>query len=710
MTESDSVQQMSQDDMDALIAEARALRPSQSALRRLGQKLPSEEEALNNLLWAAVDRYDDKAFTRLLFAAFNARRRVDADILTVGAALLPNPNYIGVASLNCVGDVGGALLRAVISGRMGSERELTALVFAVHWYKKNCENEMPHDLYVQARLCIRDVVPGTLVHEFAAVLAQQLESPWMLADIGEPPGVIESPYEQLISMADIPPLQLFDERGGEVTTHSGAPVRRSVPHIGRNEPCPCGSGKKYKRCCHDKDQERLLHSSEVAGVTTEEIEANRELYLTAEELQSMRWYELARLDPEKMPTQLLPFLIERLQLFCDDDAVFSVFEKVGLREGMEAGACETIVNFLAHQREDLAIKLAALPGAENLDFEGENLELGMKLARAGDEETHLLESIEWEAQRGLQSDRFLTLVNLAYTLLQSRYPALGILVARGLVPFVRDEEGTTLIDDILRARYRLGLSAFDRAEDLVGVSSSKVEQIFNEAAVKELEKTRSEIQGKDRELRKMQNELENVRQEMQNVEKQREKEKQQEADKVELEPAESPVQKEQELAALRGRVRELKSQVKSRHEEKNRLRDELGQVRRQLQQERQGESKDSTTSAVTKEGVSEEDMFEKTDSEGTQPVRYPVFSERFEESITNIPEMVVKKTMRLVGQLAAGDDNAFRGTLKLKQNHDVLRQRVGRDHRLLFRLREQSLVVEVLANRGDMEQVIKRLA
>lgn len=24
---------------------------------------------------------------------------------------------------------------------------------------------------------------------------------------------------------------------------------RSAPKIGRNEPCPCGSGKKYKRCC-----------------------------------------------------------------------------------------------------------------------------------------------------------------------------------------------------------------------------------------------------------------------------------------------------------------------------------------------------------------------------------------------------------------------------------------------------------------------------
>lgn len=24
--------------------------------------------------------------------------------------------------------------------------------------------------------------------------------------------------------------------------------------VGRNQPCPCGSGKKYKRCCWDKDQ------------------------------------------------------------------------------------------------------------------------------------------------------------------------------------------------------------------------------------------------------------------------------------------------------------------------------------------------------------------------------------------------------------------------------------------------------------------------
>ncbi len=27
------------------------------------------------------------------------------------------------------------------------------------------------------------------------------------------------------------------------------PVTREGPKIGRNDPCPCGSGKKYKKCC-----------------------------------------------------------------------------------------------------------------------------------------------------------------------------------------------------------------------------------------------------------------------------------------------------------------------------------------------------------------------------------------------------------------------------------------------------------------------------
>jgi preprotein translocase subunit SecA len=27
------------------------------------------------------------------------------------------------------------------------------------------------------------------------------------------------------------------------------PLKRELPKVGRNDPCPCGSGKKYKSCC-----------------------------------------------------------------------------------------------------------------------------------------------------------------------------------------------------------------------------------------------------------------------------------------------------------------------------------------------------------------------------------------------------------------------------------------------------------------------------
>lgn len=38
---------------------------------------------------------------------------------------------------------------------------------------------------------------------------------------------------------------------GQTTFGNRRPVLRSGPKIGPNEPCPCGSGKKFKRCCRD---------------------------------------------------------------------------------------------------------------------------------------------------------------------------------------------------------------------------------------------------------------------------------------------------------------------------------------------------------------------------------------------------------------------------------------------------------------------------
>ncbi len=39
------------------------------------------------------------------------------------------------------------------------------------------------------------------------------------------------------------------QRPGRPTPPRAGAARGKVPKVGRNDPCPCGSGKKYKRCC-----------------------------------------------------------------------------------------------------------------------------------------------------------------------------------------------------------------------------------------------------------------------------------------------------------------------------------------------------------------------------------------------------------------------------------------------------------------------------
>lgn len=40
-----------------------------------------------------------------------------------------------------------------------------------------------------------------------------------------------------------------DSEAPAAKSESPKPVQRSMPKVGRNSPCPCGSGKKYKQCC-----------------------------------------------------------------------------------------------------------------------------------------------------------------------------------------------------------------------------------------------------------------------------------------------------------------------------------------------------------------------------------------------------------------------------------------------------------------------------
>ena len=43
-----------------------------------------------------------------------------------------------------------------------------------------------------------------------------------------------------------------EQKAGQAGSEQAVqPIRRDTPRVGRNDPCPCGSGKKYK-ACHGK--------------------------------------------------------------------------------------------------------------------------------------------------------------------------------------------------------------------------------------------------------------------------------------------------------------------------------------------------------------------------------------------------------------------------------------------------------------------------
>ena len=60
--------------------------------------------------------------------------------------------------------------------------------------------------------------------------------------LGEP-SLLDDP---LLDHADF--LEPRDQRSSQANADS-EPIRRTAARVGRNEPCPCGSGKKFKKCC-----------------------------------------------------------------------------------------------------------------------------------------------------------------------------------------------------------------------------------------------------------------------------------------------------------------------------------------------------------------------------------------------------------------------------------------------------------------------------
>lgn len=77
------------------------------------------------------------------------------------------------------------------------------------------------------------------------ILAFTSETGWRGHDLSE----VESNTIKNAIMPNVRDIYAFWLARREQSPSSLQPIRRSEPRAGRNDPCPCGSGKKYKKCC-----------------------------------------------------------------------------------------------------------------------------------------------------------------------------------------------------------------------------------------------------------------------------------------------------------------------------------------------------------------------------------------------------------------------------------------------------------------------------
>jgi hypothetical protein len=80
-------------------------------------------------------------------------------------------------------------------------------------------------------------------HWFEATLAEALADPQNPARFAE---------RELGYVADLV-AELEAALESEEEAEPEEPVHNPLRHVGRNDPCPCGSGKKYKKCCLGKE-------------------------------------------------------------------------------------------------------------------------------------------------------------------------------------------------------------------------------------------------------------------------------------------------------------------------------------------------------------------------------------------------------------------------------------------------------------------------
>ncbi|MEN9576510.1 MAG: hypothetical protein RL514_4365 [Verrucomicrobiota bacterium] len=681
-------------------------------LREVLALLPADDAELDELIAETVREHFQFGFAYIVLAALDAGRTVQARHLAGGAMMLTDHFLIGIVALKMQGEVAEPLMEALKHTRLRPQVEAATMLLIAVWCREQGDRPLPEGLIPMARGLARVKQLSEIGEPLLIAFAEFTKDAGLGAVIKErfprpDPEKFEKVKALAGSLADDlvkiwrGPIHKLVPAAPPKVLAQGFTMRRSVARVGRNEPCPCGSGKKYKHCCIAKDEERLHFSTDVAGKTVDEVLAEPEPHLTVFKLQRAEVHEALGWDPRKLKPELQEEYFVKLAASHLLDRAVEAFEILGWAQEREV-AWKHVSYFVGHAwRKDLALRLMKLrPATAGSEAD---LFLAFRLSLAEDNPVAQLELLEQGALKLMQTEDEQELMNFAHGLVMSKFGALGILVARSMVPLLERKRVTFLYDRLLDARDRLNLPPDDPFGEIMD-ERFRVKDHGEGKEAEALREAQHRLDEKAGEVRVLKEGLERLHGEL----KAREQ-----APVKDVAPtvpsAVAPVD-EHALQELRRKVEGLKSALKERHLERNELRRELQKAQANLETLRSPAAAPAAGRVEDPhDAESEADLLLPPEPPTPQPVRLIEFPKDFHAGLNSLPRAVARGTLTMLGRLAAGEAAAFVGIVRLKACHGIFRQRIGSDFRLLFRLLPDRVQVVDLIPRQDLLRRIKTL-
>ena len=679
--------------------------------------LPEDDAALDALIGETVREKDQAGFIYITLAALQAERKVDARHLAGGAMMLPTSHLLGVIVWHMQGEVAGPLLQAMEHTMLRPAVEAAGLFLMTAWVRAEAGRSLPPGFIPHARMFARRAVSEPKVVSYLLAMALLEGDAGLLAVVTERFNKVaeEKVAAVKVEAHGLGEIYLKICRGNVCDLIPAEPpkvlvqgftMRRAVARVGRNDPCPCGSGRKYKQCCLASDAERLQFSTDVAGKTVEEVQAEPEPHLTLAKLLKADPHEAVRWDPRKLKPELREEYFKKLGAFHFLERASEAFELLGWSDDLKKswdfiGYCAT-----RSERRDLLQRLIKInPHAPTL---AADQPLAVALLLAEDDPAKILQLLDERAMRMLRGEKADDWAGFAYPLLLSRFRSVGIFVARSFIPVLPQQQAARLFDYLLEARDKLNLPPDDPFGEILDERFRSHDPGDSKEA-EALREVQQRLDAKAREVGQLKAALDQVHHEV----AQRERVRPPAAAAGPTAPALAPVTAaadEQALQEMRRKVEGLKTALKERHNERNLLRRELHQAHSDLEELRQKSAAAEPEVGARLEPLEvENDLVLPPEPPTNQPVRIIEFPKDFQVGLASLPRSVARGALTTLGRLAAGEPAAFVGVVRLKACQGILRQRIGSDFRLLFRLLPDRVVVVDLIPRQDLLRRIKTL-